>query len=175
MYWIFSLYQPLPIKMCRRRPLTQLNQYGLFEKAILGQKSSPVSGNRPVENFFISYSPAQSNVYQSIYFIVSNKKPHTNKNQTRMEKQKKQKKKRRKKFVLIGNIYVENPTRYDDMVWEFSLCTFNLRNQSTKRTYAEKQTLEKICIYLFIFCSRWKPRTVNAVKMSLYVLCTLAF
>ena len=33
-----------------------------------------------------------------------------------MEKQKKPKKKRRKKFVLIGNIYVENPTRYDDMV-----------------------------------------------------------
>ena len=64
-----------------------------------------------------------------------------------MEKQKKPKKKRRKKFVLIGNIYVENPTRYDDMVWEFYLCTFNLRNQSTKRTYAEKQTLENICIY----------------------------
>ena len=44
-----------------------------------------VSGNRPGENFFISHSPAKTNVYHNIHFCVQK---GTNKQQTNKNKKK---------------------------------------------------------------------------------------
>ena len=44
-------------------------------KITLGQKRSTfVSRNRPCENFFITYPPAWSNVYQNTHFLLKKQK-----------------------------------------------------------------------------------------------------
>ena len=54
--------------------------------------------------------------------------------ENRKTKKKKKKKKRLEKMVLmLLTVFVENLTGYDDIVCEFVLCTFNLRDQRTKR------------------------------------------
>ena len=47
-----------------------------------------VSGNRPGENFFISHSPAKTNVYHNIHFCVQKgtNKQQKNKNQKKQKK-----------------------------------------------------------------------------------------
>ena len=40
--------------------------------------------------------------------------------------------------MLLLTISVENLTRYDDIVWEFALCTFNLRDNKC-RAHTKKQ------------------------------------
>ena len=79
------------------------------------KKISLVSGNRPGEIFFIIHPPAQSNVYQNIYFYFQKKK-NTKKQEDKKIKGTKEEK----------TISVENPTEYDDIVREFALCNFNL-------------------------------------------------
>ena len=73
-------------------------------------------------------------------------------------------------MLLLLTVSVENLSGYDTIICEFALSTFNLHDQPRKRERAEKQwALENICIYLFTLCSGWKPRYVNAVKMSLSI------
>ena len=109
---------------------------------------------------FSSLTRLHSRMCIRIFFFVcfKQKNTHTNKKQKKLkkiEKQKKQKKKRRKKMLLLLTISVENLTRYDAVVWEFALCTFNLHDQSTKRERVLKnnklwKTLVYICLlYLF--------------------------
>ena len=51
-------------------------------KMTLGQKRSTfVSRNWPCENCFITYPPAQSNVYQNTYFLLKKQNLSTNKKQ----------------------------------------------------------------------------------------------
>ena len=67
--------------------------------------------------------------------FVPNKKitpTHTNKKhmkQKKIENQKKTKKKNRKKMLLFLTASGENLTGYDDVVFKFALCNFNLRDQ----------------------------------------------
>ena len=37
-------------------------------------------------------------------------------------------------MLLLLTIYVENLTVYDDVVWQFALCTFNLRDHPTNES-----------------------------------------
>ena len=103
-------------------------------------------------------------MYQNILFLFQTKKhTHTNKKQKKLNKienQRKPKKKRKNKMFLLLIISVENVTRYDDIIWEFALCTARVKKQ---------KTLKSICIYLLTFHSRWKPRYVNALKTSLSI------
>ena len=41
-------------------------------------------------------------------------------------------------MLLLLTISVENLTRYDDIVWEFALYTFNIYDQPTKREHVLK-------------------------------------
>ena len=43
------------------------------------KKSSLTSRNWPGENFFVAYPPAQSKMYQKIYFLFQKKNTHTHK------------------------------------------------------------------------------------------------
>ena len=97
----------------------------------LGQKSSLIPGNRPNEN----HPLAQSNEYQNIYFQFKNKAKQnkTKQNKTKQNKTNKQtnkqtKKRRRQKAneTKEGKISVENLRGYDDIVCEFTLCSFDL-------------------------------------------------
>ena len=70
-----------------------------------------------------------------IYVFVSNKKPHKQKSKETNEnrKTKETKELKEKENVVIVNNICGKLTRYDDMVREFTLCTFNLHDQPTKR------------------------------------------
>ena len=84
-------------------------------------------------------------------FFVSNPKKYTHK-----QKAKGTKKNRRKKMLLLWwTISVGNLMRYDGIVWEFALCSSMLK------------AVNCFYIYIYILCSRWKPKQVNAIKTSL--------
>ena len=134
-------------------------------------------------NFFYHLSVRIVAFVSEYIFFVSNKKTHTERNKKqkklkkiekqkklkKIEKQKKLKKKRRKKMLLLLlTISVENLMGHDDIVWQFALSTFNLRDQPTKRERQLKNN-KRVCIYSFTFCLRWKPRNVNAVKTFLSI------
>ena len=52
-------------------------------------------------------------------------------------------------MFLLLIIFVENLTRYDDIIWEFALCTFSLRDQLTKRQRVWKNSkLWKAFVYI---------------------------
>ena len=76
-------------------------------------------------------------MFQNIYFLFQTKKhTHRNKKQKKLKKieeQKKPKEEEEKKFLLLLTISVENLTGYNDIVWQFALCSFNLPDQPTKR------------------------------------------
>ena len=77
------------------------------------EKSSPVSGNRPGENFLSLTCPhCQMCIRIYIFLLKKNKK--------------KQEDKKSKKTKEEKRISVENLTGYEDIVCEFALCTFNL-------------------------------------------------
>ena len=66
-------------------------------------------------------------------YIFCLKKPHKQKGKEtkqETEKPKKPKKKRRKEISLLWTVSVENLTGYDDIVCEFALSSFNLRDQA---------------------------------------------
>ena len=99
--------------------------------------------------FFSSLTHPHSRMCIRIYIFCSKKKTHT---QTKTKK--KQKKKKRKKMLLLLTISVENLTGYDDIIWQFALCSFNLRDQQTKRELVLKNNkLWKtfVCIVYFLF------------------------
>ena len=113
----------------------------------LGKKSSLVSENR-LGIIFVSLASPHSRMCIRIYIycFIQNKLK-------KIQKQKKTKKKRRNKItaqkmkfsnknffifcvqwmLLMLSVSVENLTGYDDIVCEFTLCTFNLRDQLLKR------------------------------------------
>ena len=68
----------------------------------------------------------------SEYILFVLKHIHTNKKQKKVEKKREKEKKRkddsRKKMLLLRTVSVKNQTRYD-IVCEFALCTFSLRNR----------------------------------------------
>ena len=70
-------------------------------------------------------------------------------------------------MLLLWTVSAENLMRYD-IVCEFVLCTFNLRDSQQRESVCQKKTtLENICLYLFIL---WlKPKHVNTVKASLSI------
>ena len=117
-------------------------------------------------NFFY-HLPVRLVAFVSEYiFFVSNKKTHTERNKKqkklkkiekqkklkKIEKQKKLKKKRRKKMLLLLlTISVENLMGHDDIVWQFALSTFNLRDQPTKRERQLKNNkLWKESVYIHL-------------------------
>ena len=66
-----------------------------------------------------------------IFFQTKKQKAKETKGDRKIERN--QKKKRRKKMLLLLTISVENLTGYNDVVWKFALCTFNLPDHPTKR------------------------------------------
>ena len=87
----------------------------------LGQKSSLIPGNRPNEN----HPLAQSNEYQNIYFQFKNKAKQNNKTK-QTNKQTKKRRRQKANETKEGKISVENLRGYDDIVCEFTLCSFDL-------------------------------------------------
>ena len=68
-------------------------------------------------------------------------------------------------MLPLLTISVENLEAYNNIVWQFALCTFNLPDLPTKSA-CEKT----INLYIFAnFCSRWKPKYVNAAKTFLSI------
>ena len=87
-------------------------------------------------------------------FFVSNKKTHSQKaketKENRKTKEIKEEKEKENVVVVIVAVEksVENLKRYDDIVWQFALCTFNLHDQPTKRERMLKNKLWKIFEYI---------------------------
>ena len=159
----------------------------------LGKKSSLVSENRP-GIIFLSLASPHSRMCVRIYIFcfIQNKLK-------KIQKQKKTKKKRRNKItaqkmkfsnknffifcvqwmLLMLSVSVENLTGYDDIVCEFTVCTFNLRDQLLKRECVLKNNklLENICTYMFTLCGRWNKDTLDfkhfLLKWSNFVPCRL--
>ena len=85
------------------------NNYLKYRKA---EKSSRFQKSIRQTFFFITHPPAQSNVYQKMYFCFYNFKKQ-------QQQQQKKKPKEEKK------IYVENLMRYDNIGFEFALCNLD--------------------------------------------------
>ena len=94
---------------------------------------------------------------QNIYFLFQTKEhTHSQKaketKENRKTKETKEEKEKENVVVVIVVVEksVENLTRFDDIVWEFALCTFNLYDQPTKRERMLKNKLWKIFEYIFL-------------------------
>ena len=93
-----------------------------------------------------------------IYIFLFQTEKHRHKEKAKETKEnrktKETKEEKEKENVVVVNNSVENLTRYDDIVWEFALCTFNLHDQSTKRERLLKnnklwKTVYICLLYLF--------------------------
>ena len=76
-----------------------------------------------------------------IYIFVSNTKNTHKKNTPKKPKKIEKQKRLEKMLLLLLTVFVENLTGYDDIVCEFALCTFNLRDQRTKRELVLKNNI----------------------------------
>ena len=73
---------------------------------------------------------------------------------------------------------MENLPGYAGNVWQFALCTFNLRHQPTKRERVLENTkLWKTFAYICLLCVQDDNQNDNVVKPSLfiYILFVLTF
>ena len=60
-------------------------------------------------------------------------------------------------MLLLLTISVENLIGYDDIIWQFALCSFNLRDQQTKRELVLKNNkLWKTFVYIVYFLFKLK-------------------
>ena len=91
-------------------------------------------------------------------FLYKKKKKHhiyRSKKQKKLKKIEKEKKPtkigRKKKMLLLLTISVENVTGYDVVVWQYALCTFNLRDQLTKSERVQKTTNFGKHLYIFVY------------------------
>ena len=102
------------------------NEFKTFLEIVDGgraKKSSLVSGNRPGKTWFYR-SPARIVECVSEYIFFSKK---SNKKKTKTKEQN-EKTKKCKETKEEKRISMENLKGYNDIVCEFSLCTFNLFN-----------------------------------------------
>ena len=53
-------------------------------------------------------------------------------------------------MLLLLTMSVENFTGYNNIVWQFALCTFNLLDQSTKREQVLKDNKRVYVCLLFV-------------------------
>ena len=73
-------------------------------------------------------------------FCFKQKKSHKQKaKETKENRKTKETKEEKRKKMLLLTVSVENLMGYDDIVCEFALCTFNLRDQQRKRERAKKR------------------------------------
>ena len=125
-----------------------------------GQKSSLVSGNQAGENIFITYQPAQSNMYQNIYFQfqktnknAKKKKPKKNKNTKKQKKTKEEKRisismENRFKKLICGRPG-ENFSRHPHFwkrVFFFGLKMYSYQEIIFQFSYNTCQNLFSICL-----------------------------
>ena len=83
---------------------------------------------------FLSLTSPPSRVCIRIYiFCFKQKNIHRNKTKETKENRKtKETKEETEKVNVVYTTSVENLTWYDDIVWQFALCTFKLYDQPTK-------------------------------------------
>ena len=89
-------------------------------------------------------------MFQTKKHTHSQKAKETKENRKTKETKEEKEKENVVVVIVVVEKSVENLTRFDDIVWEFALCTFNLYDQPTKRERMLKNKLWKIFEYIFL-------------------------
>ena len=133
-----------------KRPLTQLNQYGLFEKAILGQKSSPVSGNRPGDTHLTMTRPHSQMCIRVYTLLFQTKNPTQTKSKREWKNKRNQRRKgERNLFLLVTYMW---KIQRDTMIWfENFICVLLTYVISLQRERMLKNKLWKTFVYISSF------------------------